>query len=101
MQNPASRSKNRNAIVAAAAGNSPRHRTTPRTGVRSPVQHHCEHRAAHVEIRDRLPRLGVPVEIPPRGYDITPVERIADPGDPLPCQLRLPGADIEIERQEP
>src|SRR5437867_3796823 len=65
------------------------------------MERHPEHRAAHVEVRDRLPRLGVPVEIPPHGHDITPAVRIADPGDTLPCQARLPGADVEIKRHEP
>ena len=60
-----------------------------------------EQRSIHVHAIQRLSRLELVVEIPPRREDRTPSEGIADSARNLPCQLRLAGADIEIERHEP
>ena len=68
---------------------------------RSPPERCPEQRAIHVHVVQRLSRLELVVEIPPHREDRTPSVGIAYSARNLPCQLRLAGADIDIERHEP
>src|SRR5437899_1920006 len=63
----------------------------------------CEtdHRSVEVEVFNSPFRLEVVVQVSPHGEDVPPTEGIADAARRLPRQLRLPGADIGVERHEP